>query len=91
MGIRQVIFIIVSILVFVISIVLINSMYKSIGGNELGVYLNTLFIIFLYTIYAIYHLFTYKIKICRKDVQIIFVIYWISVSPYLTMWLWQLF
>lgn len=82
---KQIVFVIVSIMTFILSIGLIEKMMNAIGGTGLGVFLEIAIINVLYSIYAIYHLFTYN-----KKIYTILIVYWITVLPYMTMWIWGL-
>lgn len=82
---KQIVFVIVSIMTFILSIGLIEKMMNAIGGAGLGVFLEIAIINVLYSIYAIYHLFTYN-----KKIYTILIVYWITVLPYMTMWIWGL-
>lgn len=86
---KQIIFIIISIIMFIISILLIEKMMNEIGGEGLGSFLILTLAIALYTIYAIYHLLTYKL-LNQRNIFVILIIYWMTVSPFLTMWIWTL-
>lgn len=74
---------------FIISILLIEKMMNEIGGEGLGSFLILTLAIALYTIYAIYHLLTYKL-LNQRNIFVILIIYWMTVSPFLTMWIWTL-
>ena len=87
---KQIVFVLISISVCSLLIMLTNSMYTADGGNGLGAFINSLFVTAAYTLYTLYHLFTYKTNICRKDILTIILLYGVSVLPFLTMWLWEL-
>ena len=80
---KQIVFVIVSIMTFILSIGLIEKMMNAIGGTELGVFLEIVIINVLYSIYAIYHLFTYN-----KKIYTILIIYWTTVLPFMLLWIW---
>ena len=85
---RQIIFIVVSIVTIVLSIWLNGIMMDAVGGTGLGALLYMIAINVCYTIYAIYHLFTYKVVIEKNDIIVILIIYWITVLPFMTIWIW---
>lgn len=87
---KQIIFIIASILTCITLILTIKEMYSSIGGIELGHYLTVAVVTIIYTIYTIYYLFTLKIYINTKNIQLILLVYWLSIFPFLSMWIWEL-
>lgn len=87
---KQIIFITASLLTCITTILTIKEMYSSIGGNELGYYLIAIIITIIYTIYTIYHLFASKDYINIKNIQFVLLVYWLSIFPFLSMWIWEL-
>lgn len=87
---RQIIFIIISIITLILSILLIEKMMDAVDGTGLGVFFYIITIVVLYSVYTLYHLFTYKSNIKKIDIIIISIIYWITILPYITIWIWEL-
>ena len=83
---KQPTFIIISLLVCIALALVVRAMYMATGGGELGDYLMAAFITGVYTLYAIYHLFTCK----PKSIRLSMLVYWIAILPFLTMWVWEL-
>ena len=83
---KQPTFIIISLLVCIALALVVRAMYMATGGGELGDYLMAAFITGVYTLYAIYYLFTCKPKFIRLSM----LVYWIAILPFLTMWVWEL-
>ena len=86
---KRIIFIVISILVCTFLILTIKGMYTAIGGIELGFYLNATFVAIIYTMYTIYYLAT-KTHINTKEIHFVWFIYGVSILPYFSMWIWEL-
>ena len=84
---KQITFIIVSLLVCIALILAVRAMYITTGGSGLGPYLIAAFITGAYTLYTIYHLFTCK----HKSIRLSLLVYWVAILPFLTMCVWELF
>ena len=79
-------FIFISLLVCIALALVVRAMYMATGGNGLGPYLTAAFITGVYTLYTIYHLFTCKSNYIRLSL----LVYWITILPFLIMWVWGL-